>query len=66
LLTEWEKLRHVDEEVVKLNLMPSDVGVVTAKGIRFKGLFYSSKSSMKEQWFVKARSSGSWKVACML
>jgi len=26
------KLRHVDEEVVKLNLMPSDVGVVTAKG----------------------------------
>jgi len=42
--------------------MPSDVGVVTAKGIRFKGLFYSSKSSMKEQWFVKARSSGSWKV----
>ena len=56
------KLRHVDEEVVKLNLMPSDVGVVTAKGIRFKGLFYSSKSSMKEQWFVKARSSGSWKV----
>lgn len=56
------KLRQVDEEVVKLNLMPSDEGVVTAKGIRFKGLFYSSKSSMKEQWFVKARSSGSWKV----
>jgi len=56
------KLRRVDEEVVKLNLMPSDVGVVTAKGIRFKGLLYSSKSSMKEQWFTKARIGGSWKV----
>jgi len=51
---------------VKLNLMPSDVGVVTAKGIRFKGLFYSSKSSMKEQWFVKSTQQWKLESACML
>lgn len=56
------RLRQVDEETVKLNLMPRSDGTVTAKGIKFKGLYYSSKTSMKEQWFVKARSNGSWKV----
>lgn len=56
------RLRQMDEEVVKLNLMPTDEGTVTTKGIRFKGLFYSSKASMKEQWFIKARSRGSWKI----
>jgi hypothetical protein len=62
LTNKMGKLRQVDEEVVKLNLMPSDNGVVTAKGIRFKGLYYSSKTCMKEQWFVKARSRGSWQI----
>lgn len=62
LTNKMGKLRQVNEEVVKLNLMPSDNGVVTAKGIRFKGLYYSSKTCMKEQWFVKARSCGNWQI----
>lgn len=56
------KLRAIPEDIVKLNLMPSDKAVVTAKGIRYKGLFYSSKIILREKWFEKARNKGTWKV----
>lgn len=68
LLWEWGianrmgKLRHVPEETVKYSLMPRGKGTVTASGIRVKGLYYSSKLSLKEQWFVKARAGRSWSV----
>lgn len=56
------KLRHVAEDVVKLNLMPTGKATVTAKGIAYKGLLYGSKQSLKERWFEKARNRGTWKV----
>lgn len=57
------KLKYVPEDIVKLNLMPIGTAIVTAHGIKFKGLLYGSKESLKERWFEKARNSGSWKVA---
>lgn len=56
------KLRYVPEDIVKLNLMPTGTATVTARGIKFKGLLYGSKQSLKERWFEKARNRGAWKV----
>ncbi|WP_129599978.1 Mu transposase C-terminal domain-containing protein [Anaerophilus nitritogenes] len=56
------KLRYVPEELVKLNLMPTDTATITAKGIRFKGIYYGSEIALKENWFETARNFGSWKV----
>jgi hypothetical protein len=36
--------------------MPTGKAVVTERGIRFKGLFYSSDRAVREYWFAKARS----------
>ena len=56
------KLRNIPEDIVKLYLMPSDTAVVTAKGIKFKNMYYSSKTSLKEKWHERARNKGTWKV----
>ena len=56
------QLRSFSEDVVKLCLMPTDTAVVTAKGIRFKGLYYSCDLAIKELWFETARSKGSYKI----
>jgi hypothetical protein len=56
-------LRLFSEEQVRLAVMPADKATVTEKGIRFKGLFYSSDRAVRESWFAKARSKKKWKVA---
>lgn len=56
------KLRIFPEEIVKLNLLPKDKATVTYRGIRFKKMFYTCDSAMKEYWFVTARDKGSWKI----
>lgn len=56
------KLRSYPENIIKLNLMPIDNGTVTAKGIKFKGMYYSCEVAIKERWFETARNNGSWKV----
>jgi hypothetical protein len=55
-------LRTLPEEVVKLNLMPSDYATVTGKGIKFKGVYYASKETMKDGWYEKARNFGAYKI----
>lgn len=55
------KLRSMNEDLVKLHLMPSAEATATARGIRFKGIFYTSKKCLKERWFEKARQ-GTWRV----
>lgn len=55
-------LRSYPEEVVKLNLLPTNYATVTAKGIKFKGMYYSCEMAVKERWFEIARNSGSWKL----
>lgn len=56
------RLRSMDEDTVKLNLMPRDTATVTGQGVRFKGMLYGSYKGINERWFEKARNSGSWKV----
>lgn len=55
-------LRSVPEEVVKLALMPRDTATVTAKGVKFKDMYYASKDMLSTNLFVKARTKGSWRV----
>ena len=57
------RLRKVPEDIIKLNLMPSDIATVTARGIRFKGMYYGSSITIKEKWFEKSRNKGVWKIS---
>lgn len=52
-------LRSVSEDIVKLNLMPTANAYITGKGIKFKGLFYSSSNLLKEGSFERVRITGS-------
>ncbi|WP_051556554.1 Mu transposase C-terminal domain-containing protein [Alkalihalobacterium bogoriense] len=56
------KLRTISTELMMLYLLPKERATVTGKGIKFKNIYYSSNLALKEQWFVKARLNGSWKV----
>jgi len=55
-------LRTFPENTIKLCLMPSDTASVTAKGIRFKGIYYLCERAASEHWFETARAKGAWKV----
>lgn len=55
-------LRIFPEEKVKLALMPTENASVTGKGVRFKGLYYSSQEMVDGLWFEKARSKGSYRL----
>ncbi|MFB6469513.1 Mu transposase C-terminal domain-containing protein [Cytobacillus sp. Hz8] len=52
-------LRSVSEDIVKLNLMPTGNAYITGKGIKFKGLYYSSLNLLKEGSFERVRITGS-------
>lgn len=55
-------LRWVEETVVKLNLLPKDTALITARGILFQKMHYSCETALKERWFEKARQKGNWKI----
>lgn len=55
-------LRVFPEEKVKLALMPPENASVTGKGVKFKGLYYSSQEMIDGLWFEKARSKGSYRL----
>jgi putative transposase len=56
------QLRERSPEVIKLGLMPKGEATVTERGIRFEGAFYTTERAMVEQWYIKARRNGTWKV----
>ncbi|GFZ33809.1 hypothetical protein CSC2_43350 [Clostridium zeae] len=47
------RLKTVDREVLRLNLLPKGNASISRAGIRFKGLYYSSDRAIREQWFIK-------------
>ncbi len=49
-------LKTFSEDIIKLNLMPPGRATITAKGIKFKKLYYTCEKAAREQWFEKARS----------
>jgi hypothetical protein len=55
-------LKSFPEETVKLALMSTSTATVTAKGIKFKGLYYLCERAATEYWFETARAKRSWKV----
>lgn len=52
------KLRTFPEDIVKLNLMPTEEATITARGIKLKGkeMYYTCERAEIEQWFSRARS----------
>jgi hypothetical protein len=54
-------LRTVNEDIIRLNLMPTGTATVTARGIKFKNMLYGSELALREKWFERAKIS-SWKV----
>lgn len=55
-------LRVMPPEMLRLQLLPADEASVTEKGLLFKGLYYRSETAEREQWQVRARAKGRWKV----
>lgn len=55
-------LRTVPEDVIKLALMPADTATVTSKGIRYKDMYYMSKSILRSEAFANVRTKGRQKV----
>lgn len=55
-------LRSVDPSILRANLLPREKGTVTPRGIKFRGLFYSSERAMREGWYERARTNRSWRV----
>ncbi|MEM1309815.1 MAG: transposase [Cyanobacteria bacterium P01_H01_bin.153] len=55
-------LRTVDPDTLRLNLLPSKTASVTHRGIRFQNLYYTCDLALKEQWFIKARERGNWRI----
>jgi hypothetical protein len=52
----------MDQEIIRLNLLPKGEASVTRNGIRFQGLHYSCSLALEKQWFVRARERGSWRI----
>lgn len=55
-------LRTLSPEIVRLNLLPTATASVTPKGIYFQSKYYTCAKATEQQWFVKARVSGRWKI----
>jgi transposase InsO family protein len=55
------QLRNASQNLI-WNIYPKSKGLITAKGILFQGLYYTSSIAVKERWFSTARISGNWKI----
>lgn len=49
------RLKTVDSDVLRLNILPKAKANVSRAGIRFKGLSYSCDKAIKEQWFINSK-----------
>ncbi len=47
------RLRTVDRDILRLNLLPRGKASISRAGIKFKGLSYSSEKAISQQWFIK-------------
>ena len=55
-------LRTVPKDVLRQALMPSDKASITERGVKYKGLYYSSEEALAGLWFEKARAKGTYKT----
>ena len=49
------RLRTVDKETFRLNILPRGTASVSRSGIKFKNLYYSSKKAIDNQWFINPK-----------
>jgi hypothetical protein len=57
------RLTQPSQEIVRLNLHPRKLVSVTARGLHFAGdLYYECDTALRENWFVRARNRGQWKI----
>jgi hypothetical protein len=46
------RLKTINREIFRLNILPKEKASVSRAGIKFKGLSYSSDKAIKQQWFI--------------
>jgi len=57
------RLTQPSQEIVRLNLLPRKQVSITPRGIHFEGdLYYECETALRENWFLKARTRGQWKI----
>jgi putative transposase len=57
------RLTQPSQEIIRLNLLPRKRVSVTARGLHFAGdLYYECDTALRENWFVKARNRGQWRI----
>lgn len=49
------RLRTVDRNILRLNVLPRGRATISRAGIKFKNLLYGSKRAIEEQWYAKLK-----------
>lgn len=49
------RLRTVDRNILRLNVLPRGRATISRAGIKFKNLLYGSRKAIEEQWFLKLK-----------
>ncbi|MBU3098082.1 MULTISPECIES: Mu transposase C-terminal domain-containing protein [Clostridium] len=49
------RLKIVDRDVLRINILPKGKASVSRAGIKFKGLSYNSDKAISQQWFIKPK-----------
>lgn len=49
------RLRTVDRDILRLNVLPRCTATISRAGIKFKNLLYGSKRAIEEQWYAKLK-----------
>lgn len=49
------RLRTVDRDILRLNVLPRSRATISRAGIKFKNLLYGSQRAIEEQWYAKLK-----------
>lgn len=49
------RLRTIDRDILRLNVLPRGRATISRAGIKFKNLLYGSKRAIEEQWYAKLK-----------
>jgi len=56
------QLRTLPENIIKLHLLPTAIGSITSRGLKYMKMLYASDYTLKNNWFQNARIDGSRKI----
>lgn len=49
------RLRTIDRNILRLNVLPRGKATISKAGIKFKNLMYGSRQAIEEQWYLKLK-----------